>query len=132
MHSLALAVYCISIHTVASDGDYTAVNGEIVQFNEGDVTQTHTIVINRDLECENDTSKTFFSSISLHSGVPVINVTESLTTVFIDQVGCGKGAILYHGVIILPMHKVGCSHAELHQRVENMYLSKISHLQKRP
>ena len=110
MHSLAVVVYCISIHTVASDGDYTAVNGEIVQFNEGDVTQTHTIVINCDLECEN--GKTFFSSIALHSGVPVINVTESLTTVFIDQVGCGKGAINYHGVIILPMHKAGCSHAE--------------------
>ena len=37
MHSLAVVVYCISIHTVASDGDYTAVNGEIVQFNEGEV-----------------------------------------------------------------------------------------------
>ena len=127
MHSLAVVVYCISIHTVASDGDYTAVNGEIVQFNEGDVTQIHTIVINCDLECENDTSKTFFSSIALHSGVPVINVTESLTTIFIDQVGCGKGAILYHGVIIYMQSCRIASKGREHVSIKNIPSSKKEH-----
>ena len=64
--------------------------GEIVQFDEGDVTQTHTIVIDNDFECDNNTNKSFFSRIALESGIPVINVAVSQATVFIDEVECGK------------------------------------------
>ena len=64
-------------------------SGAIVQFNEGDVTQTHiyTIAISNDIVCENNTEKTFLSSIALESGIPVINVTTSQATVFIE---CGR------------------------------------------
>ena len=82
--------YESSSYAAANDGDYMAVSGEIVQFDEGDVTQTHTIVINNDFECDNNTNKSFFSLITLEGGIPVINVTVSQTTVFIDEAECGK------------------------------------------
>jgi hypothetical protein len=76
--------------TVA-DGDYVPVAGEIIQFIAGDVTQTHTIILNDDNECEENPNENFFSNIALDSGIPDITVTVPQATVTIDdsgEVGC--------------------------------------------
>ena len=76
-----------------ADGDYVPVAGEIVQFNAGDVTRTHTIIINDDDECEKDPNENFFSNIALDSGVPEITVTVPRAMVTIDDTAepeCGK------------------------------------------
>ena len=68
-------------------------DGEIIQFNAGDVTQTHTITINNDNECEDDPNENFFSNIALNSGIPDITVTVPQATITIDDSGeleCGK------------------------------------------
>ena len=67
--------------------------GEIVQFNTGDVTKNHTIIINDDNECEKDPNENFFSNISLDSGIPDITVTVPRAMVTITdtaQPECGK------------------------------------------
>ena len=67
--------------------------GEIIQFNVGDVTQTHTISINDDDECEKDPNENFFSNITLDSGIPDIAVTVPQATVTINDTAeqeCGK------------------------------------------
>ena len=67
--------------------------GEIIQFNAGDVTQTHTITINDDDECEKDPNENFFSNITLDSGIPDIAVTVPQATVTINDTAeqeCGK------------------------------------------
>ena len=67
--------------------------GEIVQFNTGDVTRTHTIIINDDDECEKDPNENFFSNIALDSGIPDITVTVPRAMVTIDDTAepeCGK------------------------------------------
>ena len=67
--------------------------GEIVQFNTGDVTKTHTIIINDDDECEKDPNENFFSYIALDSGVPDITVIIPRAMVTIDDIAepeCGK------------------------------------------
>ena len=64
--------------------------GEIVQFNTGDVTKNHTIIINDDSECEKDPNENFFS---LDSGIPDITVTVPRAMVTINdtaQPECGK------------------------------------------
>ena len=53
----------------------------------GDVTQTHTISISDDDECENDPNENFFSNITLDSGIPDIAVTVPQATVTIDDSG---------------------------------------------
>ena len=58
--------------------------GEIVQFNAGDMTRTHTIIINDDNECEKDPNENFFSNIALDSGIPDITVTVPRAMVTID------------------------------------------------
>ena len=76
-----------------ADGDYVPVAGDIIQFNAGDVTQTHTITINDDNECEENPNENFFSNIALNSGIPEITVTVPQATVTIDDSGeveCGK------------------------------------------
>ena len=76
-----------------ADGDYVPVAGEIIQFIAGDVTQTHTIILNDDNECEENPNENFFSNIALDSGIPDITVTVPQATVTIDdsgEVGCGK------------------------------------------
>ena len=68
-----------------------------MHFNKGDVTQSHTIIINDDSECENATIETFLSSITLDSGIPVIDINVSQATITIDdinEVECGKPAEL--------------------------------------
>ena len=67
--------------------------GEIIQFNVGDVTKTHTIIINDDNECEKDPNENFFSNIALDSGVPDITVIIPRAMVTIDDTAepeCGK------------------------------------------
>ena len=80
---------CIIImqHIVAGapDNDYNAVIGEIVQFNVGDTFQTHRIIINDDMMCENDPNEFFFSNIALDSGVQPIFVIQPQATVTIND-----------------------------------------------
>ena len=67
--------------------------GEIVQFNAGDMTRTHTIIINDDNICEENPNENFFSNIALDSGIPDITVTVPRAMVTIDDSGeveCGK------------------------------------------
>ena len=73
------------------DNDYVPVSGQIIQFNRGDVTQTHTITINDDDLCEND-NESLFSNIALASDIPDINMTVPRATVTIDdnEVECSK------------------------------------------
>ena len=69
----------------SSDGDYEALNNEIVQFNVGERMQTHTIIINDDTLCEN-TTETFFSSISPGKDIEhLVHLTEPTATVIIDD-----------------------------------------------
>ena len=71
--------------------DYNAVSGEIVQFNVGDTYQTHTIIINDDMDCEDDPNENLFSNIALNDGVQPINVINPRATVTIDDSAeCGK------------------------------------------
>ena len=71
----------------APENDYGAVSGEIVQFNVGDTSRTHTIIINDDMMCENDPSDFFFSNIALDSGVQPIFVIhpQAIVTVNDDE-----------------------------------------------
>ena len=74
--------------------------GEIVQFNTGDVTRTHTILINDDEGCENNPNENFFSNIALDSGVPEITVTVPRAMVTIDDTAepeCGKHCLFTGG-----------------------------------
>ena len=64
-----------------------AVNGEIVQFNVGDTFQTHRIIINNDMNCEDMPNEEFFSNIALNSGIQPINVINPQATVTIDDSG---------------------------------------------
>ncbi|CAI8013538.1 hypothetical protein GBAR_LOCUS8570 [Geodia barretti] len=87
--------------TVADD-DYVPVDGEIIQFNAGDVTQTHTITINDDDECENDPNENFFSNIALDSGIPDITVTVPRATVTIDDTSepeCGQTSVFVNDTL---------------------------------
>ena len=81
------------LYTAVVDNDYVPVSGQIIQFNRGDVTQTHTITINDDDLCEKDPNENFFSNIALASGIPDIDVTVPRATVTIDvanEVECSK------------------------------------------
>ena len=69
------------------DNDYVAVSGEIVQFNVGDTFQTHTIIINNDMDCEDMPNEEFFSNIALYSGVQPINVINTNAIVTINDSG---------------------------------------------
>ena len=80
-------------YTAVMDNDYIPVSGQIIQFNRGDVTQTHTITINDDDECEKDQNENLFSNVSLDNGIPDITVTLPRATVTIDDTAeskCGK------------------------------------------
>ena len=81
----------------APHSDYNAVNGEILQFNVGDTYQTHTIIINDDIDCEDDSNENFFSVIALNDGVQPINVNNPRATITIDdsdEVECSKYILL--------------------------------------
>ena len=68
-------------------GDYQGVTDQIIMFEAGDVTQTHRIIINQDMECEIPPNENFFSNIALNSGISVIFVTVPQATVTIDDSG---------------------------------------------
>ena len=55
-------------------------------FEAGDVTQTHTIIMGQDMECEMPPNEDFFSNIALDSGID-ITVTEPQATVTIYYFG---------------------------------------------
>ena len=73
---------CVNIKG-SSDGDYSAVSNEMVQFSVGEMFQTHTITINDDTVCEN-TTETFFSSIS-HGTATFVQVTQPQAMIIIDD-----------------------------------------------
>ena len=81
--------YAYYYHSLPSstvvDGDYVPVNGQIVTFDTGDITQTHTITINQDDICENMPNENFFSNVALASGIPDITVTVPRATITIDD-----------------------------------------------
>ena len=66
--------------------------GDIIQFSRGDVTQTHTITINDDEECEDEPNESFFSNIALDGGID-INITIDQAVITINDTAepeCGK------------------------------------------
>ena len=68
-------------------------SGQVIQFNTGHVTQTHTVLISDDDECEMDPNENFFSNIVLETEIPEIFVTVPRATVSIDDSGvadCGR------------------------------------------
>ena len=85
--------YCLCTTTAVVDGDYVPVSGQIIQFNRGDVTQTHTILISDDDECEKNLNEMFFSGISLDGGIPDITLTVPRAAITINdtaELECGK------------------------------------------
>ena len=77
--------FILALPSAVADNSYIPVIGEVIQFNRGDVTQTHTITINDDNECVSDPNNMFFSTITLGSGVPDITVTVPQATITIDD-----------------------------------------------
>ena len=66
-----------------------------MQFNIGDTFQTHTIIINNDMECENMPNEEFFSNITFNSGVQSITVINPQAIVTIDDSGEAECSELY-------------------------------------
>ena len=62
-----------------------ALNGEIIQFNTGDISHTHTITITQDHFCEDDPNEYFISNIVLVSGVQPIQVIQPQAIITIDD-----------------------------------------------
>ena len=61
-------------------------NNQTIQFNKGDVTQTHRIIINDDnTECENNPNEKFLSNIALDRDIPEIYITVPQAIVTIDD-----------------------------------------------
>ena len=88
-----------------SDGDYDAVSDQIIQFNVGDRIQTHTIVINDDSLCENET-ETLFSTISVgDSTEQFVHITQPQAAIVIDdseEAECGRfSAIMLLYILII-------------------------------
>ena len=76
-----------------------SVNGEIIQFNTGDTTKTHTIFIEQDQICE---TEFFFSNIVLDSGIQPIQVIHPQANITIDDTSepeCGKDRQLFISTI---------------------------------
>ena len=74
------------------DDDYVLVSGQVIQFNTGEVTQMHTILINDDDNCEKGPNENLFSNIIFNSGIPDILVTLARAAVTIDDMAelkCG-------------------------------------------
>ena len=93
-------VFLPTSNAAVADGDYVPMAGEIVQFNAGDITRTHTIIINDDDECGKDPNENFFSNIALDSGIPEITVTVPRAMVTIDDTAepeCGKHCLFAGG-----------------------------------
>ena len=98
--SLLLCIHsCMNARSGSSEGDYGALSDEILQFNVGEMFQTHTIIINDDTLCENST-ETFFSSISLGEGMGhFIHFTQPQAMIIIDdseEAECSKFFLHLH------------------------------------
>lgn len=65
-------------------------NGHIIQFNRGDITQNLTIRINDDNECEDDKNENFFCNLTLVSRISDINVKIHQASVSIDDFNEGE------------------------------------------
>ena len=79
---------------IESSDDYVALNGQIIQFNTGDTSHTHTITVTPDQFCEIDPNEYFFSNIVLVSGVKPIQVALPQANITIDdslEPECGEG-----------------------------------------
>ena len=88
-------------YTAVVDNDYVPVNGQLIQFNAGDVTQMYTILINDDDSCEKVPNENFFSNTILNRGIPDILLTIPRTTIIIDDTAepeCGKLKVVYRGM----------------------------------
>ena len=72
-----------------------SVNGEIIQFNTGDTTKTHTIFIEQDQICETDSNEFFFSNIVLDSGAQPIQVIHPQAIDDTSEPECGKDRQLF-------------------------------------
>ena len=83
-HAVRLQNNCISV-AGAPDNDYNAVSNEVVQFNVGDTSRTHTIMINNDTICEDEPNEMFFSNIALGIGRQPIFVIQPQANVTIDD-----------------------------------------------
>ena len=76
--------YTITPHP-GSPGDYIGVVNELLTFNVGEVSKTHTIRINDDMLCEDNPNEHFFSDIAYVSGERPITVVPSRARVIIDD-----------------------------------------------
>ena len=84
-HAVRLQNNCISV-AGDPDNDYNAVSGLAVQFNVGDTSRTHTIMINDDMICEDEPNEMFFSNIALGpQGRQPIFLIQPQATVTIDD-----------------------------------------------
>ena len=57
-------------------------NGGMVEFNEGETQKTHTIIINDNVVCG---EQTFFSNIEINAGVEPIHVVKPQATITIND-----------------------------------------------
>ena len=95
---MTTAILIFLLYIAVVDNDYVPVSGDLIQFNRGDVSQTHTITINDDDLCEKDPDENFFSNIALASGIPDIDVTVPRATVTVDdsdEIECGEPSKLF-------------------------------------
>ena len=97
-----MVIHTLLIPRPVSPGDYTAVVNQLLVFNLGDERVTHTITINQDNECEDDSSEDFFSNLAHVSGVQPITVIRPHSQVIIDDTlepECSK-CILSQGTVV--------------------------------
>ena len=91
---LELYTHNTCCHYFAVGGsDFVNVRDQIVQFQRGDISKTHTVAIVDDVECEIVPNEYFPSYITLDSRIPSITVTNPRATVVIldnDEPECGK------------------------------------------
>ena len=73
----------------ASPEDYGAVSGQLLQFNQGDTSRCHTILINQDEICENNPNEDFFSSLAPVNDIQPITVVRQHAQVIINDF-CSK------------------------------------------
>ena len=65
--------------------DYNGVANGILTFNQGNERVTHTIIINHDDICENDSYEDFFSKLALNSGIQPITVIQPCAQIILND-----------------------------------------------
>ena len=83
-------------------------NGGVVQFNEGETQKTHTILINDNIVCG---EQTFFSNIALNAGLQPIHIVKPQATITINDSNeedcsefCTKACPQYHYELFFRLH----------------------------